>query len=232
MRFIKEFRVLARRVGHTGLLLLLICGWLTACTHTQVAQEPLVIDEAAMLQAQQAQQLARDQQLFASALALMQAADASEADLRKAKAQFEQLLAKNPAYLGAALNSADIAYRLQQFDEARTSYLAVVAQADQQQMRFQAHSLNQLGLLAREQGAFEMAEQYYREALNLEPDNPVIIRNLAILLDLYRGQLSEALVLYERYQAMQDEADAQVKDWIFDLKNRLPEAPEEQSTDE
>ena len=97
------------------------------------------------------------------------------------------------------------------------------APSEEQKQRFQVHSLNQLGLLAREQGKFEQAEQYYRQALAIQPDQPQVLRNLAILLDLYRGKLAEALSLYQRYQGLLEEEDAQVKDWIFDLKNRLPE---------
>src|SRR5690606_33140267 len=119
--------------------------------------------------------------------------------------------------------------RLQQYEQAEMAYAQVVAQLENtvdtqaQSKVFLVHSLNQLAMLAREKGQFEQAEKHYRQVLALEPANPVVIRNLAILLDLYRGKLDEALALYEQYQSLQEEPDAKVKDWIFDLKNRLPE---------
>lgn len=89
-------------------------------------------------------------------------------------------------------------------------------------LSFLIHSYNQLGLIARNGGHFEEAEAYYQDALKLDKENSSVIKNLAILLDLYRGRLPEALALYEQYQALQGDNDPHVKDWIYDLKNRLP----------
>lgn len=86
---------------------------------------------------------------------------------------------------------------------------------------FTVPALNYLGKIHKEKGEFDSAEGYYRQALAIDSDNKVAIRNLAVLLDLYKGELSEALALYEQYQALLAEPDPQVKDWIFDLKNRL-----------
>ncbi|MDX1453579.1 MAG: tetratricopeptide repeat protein [Oleiphilaceae bacterium] len=83
-------------------------------------------------------------------------------------------------------------------------------------------ALNYLGLVKRQQGEFAQAESYYRQALEIDPDYPAAVRNLAILLDLYRGQLVEALALYEHYQGLVgDEAEPRLKDWIFDIKSRI-----------
>lgn len=85
--------------------------------------------------------------------------------------------------------------------------------------KMQAH--NYLGMIARTEGAFDEAESAYRSALNIDADFLPALRNLAILLDLYRGDIAQALPLYERYQSLLDEPDAQVKDWVFDIKSRL-----------
>jgi Flp pilus assembly protein TadD len=82
-------------------------------------------------------------------------------------------------------------------------------------------SLNFLGYIARDAGAFDQSEAYYRKVLEIDPNDLLAIRNLGVLLDLYRGRLEEALVLYERYQSLQAEPDPKLKDWIFDTKNRL-----------
>ena len=83
-------------------------------------------------------------------------------------------------------------------------------------------ALNYSGLVARQEGKFEQAEAYYRQALEQDPDYPAAVRNLAILLDLYRGQLVEALALYEHYQQLVGEgSEPRLKDWIFDIKARI-----------
>lgn len=228
------------------LLICLACVYLSACS----VNKPIVDESLEHAQNKQEQEQAllfeqekQDQQAFQQALQLMQAADAKDADLQQAKSVFDHLYQANPDYLGALVNSADISYRLQDYTEAETAYARVVAQLENkldaqledkwadnknsatsaQADIFLVHSLNQLALMARERGQFEQAENRYRQALALDPTNPTVIRNLAILLDLYRGKLAEALVFYEQYQSLLDEPDAQVKDWIFDLKNRLPE---------
>jgi Tfp pilus assembly protein PilF len=94
---------------------------------------------------------------------------------------------------------------------------------------FTVHAYNQLGLITRQQGQFDQAEAYYRQALALDAESLITLKNLAILLDLYKGKLAEALVLYEQYQSKiggsgsdSKITDPKIKDWIYDLKNRLP----------
>ena len=86
--------------------------------------------------------------------------------------------------------------------------------------KFTGPALNYLGQIMREKGDFDQAESYYRQALDQNPEDITAIRNMGILLDLYRGQFADALPLYEQYQSLLDEPDPQVKDWIFDIKNR------------
>ena len=75
--------------------------------------------------------------------------------------------------------------------------------------------------MARQEGDFGQAEDYYRRALTAAPDHLPSLRNLGILLDLYQGQHREALRLYEQYQALLPEPDPMVAQWVADLKNRL-----------
>jgi tetratricopeptide (TPR) repeat protein len=86
---------------------------------------------------------------------------------------------------------------------------------------FKLKAYNYLGLIARTEGDFDGAESAYRSALAIDAEFLPALRNLAILLDLYRGEIAQALPLYERYQGLLAEPDAQVKDWIFDIKSRL-----------
>tara|TARA_R110000850_G_scaffold215588_4_gene341227 strand:- start:477 stop:1172 length:696 start_codon:yes stop_codon:yes gene_type:complete len=214
--------------------LLVMTGFvfLLGCAAKQSVEE---IDPA--LEAQQLQIL-KAQEQFNYALGLIQTEGATENDLLKAKEILDALYESNSAYLGALINSADISLKLKNLDQAKSLYLDAIQKVENAlknpnqtvsvyNTMFSVHIFNQLGLIERQQGNFDQAESYYRQALALEPDNPATIKNLAILLDLYRGKLAEALAFYVQYQAIVDGPDSQIsdpkiKDWIYDLKNRLP----------
>tara|TARA_R110002072_G_scaffold121890_5_gene256177 strand:+ start:2001 stop:2738 length:738 start_codon:yes stop_codon:yes gene_type:complete len=223
-----------------GFIFLLGC----AAKQPVIESDPLL--ESARLQAQ------NEEEQFKRALSLIKTEHADEKKLLKAKGIFDALYDGNSAYLGALINSADISLKLEKLDESKALYLDALTQIERQLngrivdnvnsgnvvadtaagkdtvgisdniKLFQIHTYNQLGLIERQQGQFDQAEAFYKHALELDARNVATIKNLAILLDLYRGQLAEALVLYEQYQSMAGDSDPKVKDWIYDLKNRLP----------
>ena len=83
-----------------------------------------------------------------------------------------------------------------------------------------AQALNQLGMTLRRQGKFEAAESAYLKAIEASPDYALAHYNLGVLNDLYLRRYDQALVHYERYQALAGE-DEQVSRWIADLKRRV-----------
>lgn len=235
------------KIRLTRCILIALSLWLSGCA----LKERLETQQPEPVQQEVSAQALQDRKLFSDAFAMSRSVDASEQDLRTAMNIFDQLYQSNQSYLGALANAGDMAFRLKDFELAEEKYKLLLEQAlsakdaqtpiqkgDTQEVnapveqntaadgtikeKFAVHSLNQLGLLARQNGQFEQAEAYYRKALALAPEQAEIVRNLAILLDLYQGKLAEALALYQQYQGLLDEEDAQVKDWIFDLKNRLP----------
>ena len=81
-------------------------------------------------------------------------------------------------------------------------------------------ALTELGIVYRKLGRFEDARRSYEEALAVYPGYHFARRNLAILCDLYLGDLKCALQAYEAYMETVP-GDDQVTMWIADIRNRM-----------
>jgi len=136
--------------------------------------------------------------------------------LDEARAVFQALHRADPTLTGPMANLGLIAYRQGREDAARAWFEKVLEQEPGHPA-----ALNHRGILARKAEAFDQAEAYFRRALETDPDYRPAMINLAILLELYRGRLQEALALYERAQAQTGETEPRLREWIFDLRNRL-----------
>ena len=79
---------------------------------------------------------------------------------------------------------------------------------------------NELGIIYRKTGRFDAARQSYESALAVYSGYHFARRNLAVLCDLYLGDLECALENYEAYmQTVPGDDEATI--WIADLKSRM-----------
>ena len=80
--------------------------------------------------------------------------------------------------------------------------------------------LNQLGIAQRQQGQFEQARQSYEAAIAANASAPLPHLNLAILYDLYLGDVAKAQALYQRCVELSPADATQLNRWLAELKGR------------
>jgi len=145
-------------------------------------------------------------------------------DPNQAEQLYRQAIDAEPAMEPAYYNLARVLTEQQKYQAVQTLIATAIAQ--------QANSARLYNLQAsnyRQQGQFDKALENYQSALAINPGHLSALANMAILLDIYKHQLTEAMAYYLEYQAAleaQGKSDANIKNWIADLKLRIKKQKE------
>ena len=128
---------------------------------------------------------------------------------------FDKVIQKEPRASGPWVNKA-IAYRkLDKIDKADEAIETAVKLNPKN-----PYALNQAGIIKRELGDFNDAQELYKKALAEYPNYANAHLNLAILCDLYLQKMVCAKSHYQAYQEINKQDDKQIVAWINDLARR------------
>ncbi|WP_298442747.1 tetratricopeptide repeat protein [uncultured Ferrimonas sp.] len=136
----------------------------------------------------------------------------------QARSLLNQVIDVAPQLSGAHLNLALIAIEQQQWDLA-ASFADSAIRANSGNPY--AHQTR--GFIASKQGHFVAAEQHYQQALSLWPHYPTAHLNLAILYELYRGELLQAHQHYLAYLALEP-SNSQAQRWLASVEIKIKRA--------
>jgi Flp pilus assembly protein TadD len=204
-----------KRCAKVGALLLV--GLLGACTapapyrDTRLPPQRNIEQPAAPAAAPAAADKGDAEARFQAALKLMK-----DKQPQQAKDAFASLAQDFPQYAGPLDDLGVLQAQGRQRELAIASFAKAVA-ADEHN----AFAWNWLGILYRESGDYAHAEQSYRKAIELRPDDAAAHLNLGILYDVYLGRPAEALAQYREYQRIAGSSNLMVGVWIRQLEIKL-----------
>ncbi len=150
---------------------------------------------------------------FKAALTLMHAKK-----WQKAQQLLDKIIAQQPELSGSYVNKALIFMQQKQLVAANEQLIKAITANP---LNPYAHNLQ--GQIARLQGNFSLAEKSYRQALTIWPQYSQAQLNMAILLELYRGQLVNAKKHYQAYLKIKPQ-DKQVQRWLAGLNIKIKRA--------
>ncbi|UTW46091.1 tetratricopeptide repeat protein [bacterium SCSIO 12696] len=151
------------------------------------------------------------QKRFAQALAAM-----DNGQWQQAEEPLLQITIDYPKLSGAYLNLG-ICYRHMGKPKLAEDYFMESIRANANNL----DAYNWLALTKREGGDFKAAENLYQQALAVWPDHPESHYNLAVLSELYMGNLEQARHHFSQHQKLLTEPDKRIAAWIKDLQRRI-----------
>ncbi|MFV2056579.1 MAG: tetratricopeptide repeat protein [Thiohalomonadales bacterium] len=148
------------------------------------------------------------------------ALDAMKAgDEAKAEALLRHVSVTNPELSGPHVNLGLIKFRAGKTEAAEAQFKKAIELNPES-----AVSYNHMGIISRSRGEFPLARTYYQKALTIDPSYAFAHLNFGILLDIYIGDLDQALAHYKRFQELNGEEDQDVRKWIIELQRRIKKA--------
>lgn len=197
-----------------GLVFMLVCSLLTACSGKSLKPETGAKERESTPQSTAVVStidpfVAR----FDKALDYLKAQQQD-----KAYREFEMLYQEYPDRSEVVVNLVIMDINQSRYDTAEQKIKTYVE-------RYPEHGnktlLNLDGMILQNKGAFRAAAEAYKRALAMDETYGNALLNLAMIKELYLGELAEALVLYQRYQRANESPDATVANWILDLERRI-----------
>jgi tetratricopeptide (TPR) repeat protein len=126
----------------------------------------------------------------------------------------EEVVAESPQLSAPRIDLAIAYHKMGELDLAEQHLLEALAQNPDHPV-----ALNELGIIYRKDGRFAESRASYERALDIYPGFHRARRNLAVLCDLYIGDMDCALKNYEAYMDTVAN-DPEVTIWIADIRNR------------
>jgi Flp pilus assembly protein TadD len=130
-------------------------------------------------------------------------------------ALLERVAAATPELSAPRIDLGIAQHRAGDLEAAETNLLLALEANPEQPVAY-----NELGIIYRKTGRFLDARESYESALAVYPGFHFARRNLAILCDLYLGDLDCALENYEAYMETVP-SDEEASMWIADIRYRL-----------
>ncbi len=142
--------------------------------------------------------------------------DASRGDYQAARSTLERLLEQQPGHPDLWANLAALHHQLDEPEAcARALKRARELAPDN------AQALNLEGTLALENDDVDTAKEWFRRAVQSEPEHPEAHYNLALLYDTYYQDLERAVHHYQAYLQFSAEPDDATADWLKQLQSAL-----------
>ena len=136
--------------------------------------------------------------------------------LETAENKLKEFSLLKPEFAGPYANLGLVYYKQGKTELARQTLNKALEKNHQQ-----AHALNLLGQIAYDQGNAKNAEQYYQQAITINPDYANAHYNLALLYDIYYQDIARAVNHYRRYMELTGNTDNDTANWLEQLENSL-----------
>ena len=181
----------------------------TAPAHAREVQAPA---QAASANPAPGQAKGDPEQRFQAALKLMK-----DHQPQEAREAFASLAHDFPNYSGPLNDLGVLQAQGKQRDQAIASFARAINANGSN-----AFAYGWLGILYRESGDFVHAEQAYRKAIELKPEDAAAHLNLGILYDICLKRPGDALAQYREYQRIAGSKNLMVGIWIKQLEVKTP----------